>query len=271
VAWYHDDRKGIPLPFEQLTESVGGGLQPGEVTIIGGWPGFRKTWFVKDMLVAAAKSGARCHEYANEMSGPLRTARLVASLTGIPTQRLRRRQLSADDWKRVLAVLNALPYETTATAGWSVEDYCRAMRRSRWDVVAIDTVTNLPCSKVDEWDRACTMLADTAAQTGTHLIEVSQLNKERDTTAIKPPPTGRDLRNTGQWYMRARVVVFVHFDQELADGTQVVKGLLPDGHVRVDKATHGDASQGYVDVTFNPKWLRFQALDDYRQPTEVAA
>jgi hypothetical protein len=116
----------------------------------------------------------------------------------------------------VIAALQALPYETTATAGWPVEDYCRDMRRHKWDVAAIDTVTNLPCSRVDEWDRACVMLADAAAQAGTHLILVSQLNLERD-KGKKPPPVGRDLRNTGAWYQRARVVMFVHRDQQVIE------------------------------------------------------
>jgi replicative DNA helicase len=95
------------------------------------------------------------------------------------------------------------------------------------------------------------MLADTAAQTGTALILVSQLNKERDTGQIKPPPTGRDLRNTGAWYMRARVVLFVHRDQYMLEGTEIAM-LKPDGHIRVEKATHGEPEIGFVNVTFNP-------------------
>lgn len=262
LEWYENDRKGIPLPFDALTEAVGGGLQAGEVSILGGWPGMGKTFFAKDTMLNAKAAGVVCHEYANEMSGPRLTARLISSLCGIPAPRIRNRQLNDTEWKQVLAILKNPPYETTPSAGWTPEDYCRDIRKRRPDLAVIDTVTNLPCSKTDEWDRACGMLADTAANTGTHLILLSQLNKERDTGQVKPPPTGRDLRNTGAWYMRARVVMFVHRDQELVESTGIVRALS-DGHIRVEKATHGEPEVGYVAVTFNPKWLRFDDLNGY--------
>lgn len=270
ITWYESETKGIPLPFPILTEAVGGGLQAGEVTILGGWPGMGKTFFAKDMMLTARTVGARCHEYANEMSGARLTARLVSSLCGIPATRIRNRDLDSEEWGRVLAILNALPYETTPTAGWSVEEYCRDMRRNRWDMAVIDTVTNLPCKDTSEWDRACTMLADTAAQTKTQLVLLSQLNLARDTGQVKPPPTGRDLRNTGSWYMRGRVVMFVHRDQEVMKGTDLVRAL-PDGHIRTEKATHGEPEKGFMPVTFNPTWLRFDALADYSRPLEIAA
>jgi replicative DNA helicase len=270
LDWYESPTRGIPLPFPKLTEAVGGGLQAGEVAIFGGWPGMGKTFFAKDTMLAAREVGARCHEYANEMSGPALTARLISSLCGIPAARIRNRELDKAEWSEVLGLLKNLPYETSPSAGWSVEDYCRDMRKHRWDLAVIDTVTNLPCKDTSEWDRACTMLADTAAQTGTALILLSQLNKERDTGQIKPPPTGRDLRNTGAWYMRARVVLFVHRDQYILEGTDLAM-LKPDGHIRVEKATHGEPEIGFVNVTFNPKWLRFEDQDSYRRPLEVVA
>jgi hypothetical protein len=70
--------------------------------------------------------------------------------------------------------------------------------------------------------------------------------------------------------MRARVVLFVHRDQELVDGTGLVR-TLPEGHVRVDKATHGTPEHGFVEVTFDPRWLRFEEINQYRRPLEAVA
>lgn len=272
LDWYDREQAGWPLPWGALTEAVGGGLLPGETTVLGGWSGMGKTFLLGQMLRCARKAGATVHEYANEMHGPKRTARTVVAMTGVPSQLIDKRRLTDQQRREVLAALQSLPYASTATAGWPVEQYCRDLRRRKWDIAAIDTVTNLPCSRVDEWDRACVMLADAAAQAGTHLILVSQLNLERD-KGKKPPPVGRDLRNTGAWYQRARVVMFVHRDQEkieAGDGAEIWRAVA-DGHVRVEKASHGDASHGYLDVTFNSRWLRFDALDDYRRPLETAA
>lgn len=272
LAWYDAEQSGWPLPWAVLTEAVGGGLLPGETTVLGGWSGMGKTFLLGQMLRCCRMAGATVHEYANEMHGAKRTARTLTAMTGIPSQLIDKRRLTDHQRSEIVTALQGLPYETSPTAGWPVEQYCRDLRRRKWDVAAIDTVTNLPCSRVDEWDRACVMLADAAAQAGTHLILVSQLNLERD-KGKKPPPVGRDLRNTGAWYQRARVVMFVHRDQErieAGDGAEIWRAVS-DGHVRVEKASHGDASRGYLDVTFNPRWLRFDALDDYRRPLETAA
>lgn len=274
LDWYDRQEKGWPLPWSTLTHAVGGGLFPGEPTVIGGWSGMGKTFLLAQILRCCRKAGASVHEYANEMHGPKRTVRTLTAMTGIPPALIEQRRISDQQRSDILTALKGLPYETTATAGWPVERYCHDIRRHKWDVAAIDTVTNLPCARVDEWDRACVMLADAAAQAGTHLILVCQLNLERD-KGKKPPPVGRDLRNTGAWYQRARVVLFVHRDQEAieaGDGAQIWRAMS-DGHVRVEKATHGDgdSASGFLPVTFNPKWLRFDELDMYRRPLEVVA
>lgn len=275
LAWYDSEQKGIPLPFPELTEAVGGGLQPGEGSILGGWPGMGKTLFAKDMLLAASKAGFRCHDYATEQFGPRRTARLVSSLTGLPAGRIRRKELTADDWSRAHRVLEELhehgrPYRTTPTPGWAAEDYARALLRERWDLAAIDTVTNLSCGKVDEWDRAIGVLFDAAAKAGTHLLLVCQLNLSRDDGKLRPAPVGRDLRNTGAWYQRAKVVLFLHCDQEIVEaGNASIPRTLPEGHVRVDKANDGDDAAGYVEVFRNSRWARFDRL--IAKPEDVAA
>lgn len=265
MSWYENDRAGIPLPFAELTEAVGGGFQAGETTMLGGWPAMGKSLFATQILLDAVHAGASCHEYANEMNGPRRTARLLSTVTGIPVAKIAKRSLTSDEWGKVLQVLNRLPFETTPTAGWPVEDYARDIRRRRPDVAVVDTVTNLPCSKVDEWDRACGLLNDAAAQSGTHLVLICQLNLERDKGAIKPPPTGRDLRNTGAWYQRSRIVMFVHRDQAMVQvGEAEIPQVLTDGHIRVDKATHGEPARGFVAVSFNPRWMRFDRTSDYQ-------
>lgn len=272
LAWYDHEQKGWPLPWGVLTDAIGGGMFPGEPTVIGGWSGMGKSFLASQILRTCRKAGASVHEYANEMHGPKRTARLLTAMTGIPAGLIEKRRLNDQQRRDILAALQSRPYETTPTPGWPVEQYCREIRRRKWDVAAIDTVTNLPCSRVDEWDRACVMLADAAAQAGTHLILVSQLNLERD-KGKKPPPVGRDLRNTGAWYQRARVVMFVHRDQEkieAGDGAEIWQPMS-DGHVRIDKASHGEASRGFIAVTFNPRWLRFDELDNFRRPLEAAA
>lgn len=274
LDWYEADIQGWPFPFDQLTEATGGGMFPGETSIVGSWSGFGKTFLLSQFLRRCRLAGAEVREYASEMHGPKRTARTLTSMTGIPSGRIQHKTLNGAEWTAVVDALKHLPYETQPTAGWRVEDYCHDIRRRKPDVAAIDTINNLPCSRIDEWDRAATMLADAAAQAGTHLIQVCQLNLERD-KGKRPPPVARDLRFGGTFYARARVVMFLHRDQEsteAGDG-EVIWRPGSDGHIRVDKSTHGDGdpAKGFLPVTFVPKWLRFEPLSSYSQQWAEAA
>ena len=56
VAWYESEQQGIPLPFPDLTDYVGGGLRPGEVTILGGWSRMGKSLLAMQMLIARSSS-----------------------------------------------------------------------------------------------------------------------------------------------------------------------------------------------------------------------
>lgn len=261
AGWYQaTDTRGIPLPFDTLTHCLRGGFKPGDTSIVAGWPAMGKSVLVGQIVHHAnTEVGATCHEYVNEMSSVDRTCRMLARVTGIPFDRIITRRCSLEEVGRLLKAGQRLPAGMTNCAGWSADDIARQIRRHKHDLAVVDLVTRIPARDTADWDRVSGVLTDAARQSGTHVILVSQLNLERCKTAIRPSPTGRDLRNTGAWYQDARNVMFVHRDQELLEGMapgQEVAQVLDVGHIRIEKASNGQP--GIQPVTFDPLRMSFE-------------
>lgn len=259
IDWYQNATQGLQTPFKELTEALGGGLVPGDVTVIGGWPGHGKTILADQFILHAHNLEANCNIYFNEMKGAFRTARMIARMTGVPWWKIRDREVSEPDWKKVMLALNQLPAGYDRIEGWPVEWIARDLRRNRYDLAVVDTASRIPYRDIQDIERISGTLADVAREVDTHLILVLQLNLERCKTIKRPMPNGRDLLGGGAWYRDARNVIFVHRDQEVTGET--AKPLL-DGAVNCDKATHGEPERGFVPVTFNARWMRFDEREE---------
>lgn len=264
VRWYEGVR-GLPTPYEQLTAAIGGAMAPGEITVIGAWPGFGKT-IMSDTFVLCVKRWdptKRCHIYVNELGPGIRTARMLARMTGIPWQNIRDKKLDHDgrtgEWERIKAALPELPAKYEQSHGWHVEDYVRHIRRKKWDLAVIDSASRIPVRDTHELEQAVGALADVAGETGCHLILLVQLNLERCKQLERPMPLGRDLLGGGAWYRDARNVLFVHREQE----TRTILGqekAVPTkvGMIYADKATHGEPEKSMVQLEFNAAKMVFE-------------
>jgi replicative DNA helicase len=261
LEWYKGV-KGLSTPYPQLTEALGGGLVPGDITVIGAWPGFGKT-ILCDTFVLHARDmhGARCHIYLNELNPGIRTARMIARMTGVAWQDIRNRTLTPQQWEIVNPALDKLPSKYEAAHGWKVEDYVRHIRRKRWDLCVIDSASRIPHRDTHELEQVVGALADVGGETGCHIILVVQLNLERCKTLERPMPLGRDLLGGGSWYRDARNILFVHRQQDIVTvGGQEKAVPLADGMVYADKATHGEPEKSMIEVEFNAERMRFDEV-----------
>lgn len=262
LDWSQGDPTSIPTPFPGLNRRMpGGGLIPGDTTIISAWSTVGKSACVDGILDhAATQHGARSHLYINEMGPTERTTRMLAAASGVAAERLFSPQrLSQAEWKKVHAVLDKLPFGMTNCAGRSADWIARHVRANKWDLAAVDLVTQIPASKTSEWDAVSRTLTVAARQSGTHIVMVPQLNKYRLTGIELPPPTRRDLRYTDAWFQDAANVLFVHRDQQLSEDGDLAT-LLDTGHVRADKVRNG--RPGAVRVRFDGGLLRFRELPE---------
>ena len=263
LAWAEGrTRSGWRTPFPKLTAALGGGLVPGDITVISGWPNMGKSPLADEFLREPAAEDGNCHLLINEMQLARRTGRMVAATSGVSWLKIEQSAtdkyaLTSEEWKRVLDAVQRLPVKYCRTEGWQVEDYVRYLRRHSPDMAVIDSASRIPHRDTKDLERVLGMLADAARYTDCHLILVPQLNLERHKSAIKPSPTARDLLGGGAWWRDARNILFVHRRQEMV-GEKAVP--MKDGHVDCDKATHGDVSKGFVPVEFDVHSMSFREM-----------
>lgn len=252
----------IELPFPELNRLLFGGLRPGDVTLVSGWTSAGKTCLAAGILEHAAANGAAAHLYSNEMSRLDTTLRAVASLSGIPFGRLLARKLDAADAAKVMAALQRfinLNVGITDCSGWSAQDIARSIRRHKWDIAAIDLVSQIPARGTEEIDLISSTINTAARQSGCHIIAVVQLNQARNVGARLPRPVRRDIRGSGALANDAANVLMLHREQaelKTPDGRATgVWEMLNEGSVYWEKCRNGQL--GGVAVTFDPRRMRY--------------
>lgn len=270
VDWYdHSSKNVITTPWEEINEGLFGGLRPGDTTILAGHSAMGKST-AGDQLLEHAKEK---HDltgclYPNEMSEIDRVSRLLAARAGVPFRRIMRRELTPDESRRTLKAAARLPFAMQPCAGWNADAICAHLRRYKWGVAFIDLATRIPARQTADWDYISGAITDAARQSGTHVILAVQLNRERSTSAERPMPALRDLRNTGAWEADARNVLFVHRREELDRETETAV-LHDDGVIQLAKVSNG--RQGAAQRVFlNYRRMRFDPLEHEQQARQPA-
>lgn len=89
---------GIASGYIDLDNILGGGYQGGNFIIVAGRPGWGKTSLMLNTAVNQARTKKRVAFFSLEMDKEELARRVVSMLTGIPTQTIRRGDLSPEQW-----------------------------------------------------------------------------------------------------------------------------------------------------------------------------
>jgi replicative DNA helicase len=261
IDWANSDPEpGLPMPWPRLADALR--LAAGHCTIWSGWSHIGKSHCVDQVAAEVGRAGGRAVVWINEGVLEERYARQITRDTGVPYERLVRRTLRPDDWPKVLAASQDLPFSIVRAHGRPAEEIARHIRRVKPDLAIVDHFHQLPgVSKTADADQAIQALVAAAGQSMSHVIVVCQLNQERVKSSVKPPPVARDLRNSGSLYFAPENVVFVHRTHRRIrddDGAMLEEDraeILDEGHIEVAKQRGGRFD--LVPVTFDPYRLRF--------------
>lgn len=258
LKWYAGTQ-GWSTPYPKLTKALGGGLVPGDITVIGAWPGFGKTVLCDSFVYHAHKEeDARCHILLNELNSGIRSARMLARMTSVDWQKIRDRNLTKEEFQLCVDAFEKFPAKYERCNGWKIDDYVRHLRRKKWDIAVIDSASRIPNRDTHDLEQVVGALADVAADVGTHLILVVQLNLERCKQLERPMPLGRDLLGGGSWFRDARNILFIHREQQTITVNGQEKAVpTAAGTIYADKATHGEPEKSLVDVRFNSNRMTF--------------
>lgn len=247
-------------------DDILGGLEGGDMIVIGARPGVGKSAFVTQITTALAKSGKRVGFYNLEMQEKQIYERFVVAESGIGLTRLRRAvRFLGDEEERFKAANEVLEKQegiVITTGSKAVSEIWSESRHMGYDVIIIDYMQLLKADKIYKGNRCAEVGAISKAikalamELNIPIIALSQLNRASEGRADKEP-TMAELREAGDIEQDASVVMLM-WNTSKNDTSQKA--------VKVEKQRQGKT--GKVAMKFNGDRMRFEEIEGNWQEEE---
>ncbi len=273
-----------------------GGLHSSDLLILAGRPSMGKTSLATNIAYNAAKAyrdsggseGAPVGFFSLEMSAEQLVGRILAEATEISSEKLRRGDLTDDEFANKLVPQSALLSEcplyiddTPAISIAAMRTRCRRLKRSHGlGMIVVDYLqlmkgTGRGDNRVQEISEVTQGLKAIAKELDIPVIALSQLSRQVENRDDKRPQLS-DLRESGSIEQDADVVMFV-YREEYYEGRKEPSEGTPEhiewqermarvhnmAEVIVGKQRHGPI--GIIKLQFQAEFTRFGdlALDHY--------
>ena len=255
-AWSKAGRVvGVPTRMDSLDDKLGG-LQPSDLLILAGRPSMGKTALAVSIAANSAATeappedrGQSRHKnyvvaiFSLEMSAEQLATRLLSSESGVPSDELRRGQLDADGWEKVvdasqrLGRMSLFIDDTPALSVAGLRTRARQLKRREGALalVVVDylqlvrgTVAN-QTNRVQEVSEVTQGLKALAKELHVPVMALSQLSRAVEQREDKRPMLS-DLRESGSIEQDADVVMFVFREEYYLSRTVPIQkeGEAPD-------------------------------------------
>ncbi|MCY4189956.1 MAG: replicative DNA helicase [Rhodospirillaceae bacterium] len=289
---------GIATGLSDLDKLLGG-LQPSELLIIAARPSMGKTALGTNIAFNAArayreeqgddgkpvrKDGAVVALFNLEMSAEELATRILAEQSGVSSHRIRRGDVSGDDFTRFVQVaqeLNYLPLyidDSPELNSAALRSRCRRLHRQHGlSLIIIDYVQLLrpvpgqrPENRVQELSEITRSLKALAKELKVPVVAMAQLSRKVEEREDKRPQLA-DLRESGSIEQDADVVMFIYRDEyylqrqepqknteEWTTWSKKMDPAYKKADIIVAKQRHGPI--GSVKVHYEAEFTRFSDL-----------
>ena len=254
------DVKPLYLGFDKLDELLGG-LEGGDMIVIGARPAVGKSALVTQITSNLAKQGKRIGFYNLEMQNKQVYERFVVSESGIGLTRLRRAiKFLGDEEERFNKANETLEKAEniviTSGSAKSVSDIRNESRHMDYDIIIIDYMQLLKAEATYRGNRAAEVgeisraIKNLAMELNIPIIALSQLNRVSEMKETKEP-TMAELREAGNIEQDASVIMLM-WNLDSDDRTK--KGC------KVEKNRQGNT--GKVVMRFNGDLMKFEETNE---------
>ncbi len=266
---------GVPTGLRDL-DTILGGLQKSDLILLAARPGVGKTSLALNIALNAA---VRFHKhvafFSLEMSAEQLALRLLSTMTRIDSQKLRRGDLSEEEWRQLLdaaAILAETDFYVDDTPAISVMELRSKARRLhaeiRLDLIIVDYLQLMQSdlrtdNRVQEISYISRALKALAREVNVPVLALSQLSRGVEQRHNKRPILS-DLRESGSLEQDADVVLFLYRDDYYNEDTE--KPNIAE--IRVAKHRHGPT--GMVEVFFDKAHTHFGDLEKRAETLEYA-
>lgn len=246
------------IGFSKLDDLLGG-LEGGDMIVIGARPGVGKSAFVTQVTTSLARSGKRVGFYNLEMQEKQVYERFVVAESGIGLTRLRRavRFLGDEEerFRRANEVLEKEDRIIITTGSKAMSEIRNESRHMGYDVIIIDYLQLLRADKTYRGNRYAEVgaisraIKSLAMELNIPIIALSQLNRVSENREGKEP-TMAELREAGDIEQDASVILLMWNMSK--DSSR--KGI------KVEKQRQGRT--GKIVLRFNGDLMRFEETDE---------
>jgi len=287
---------GISTGLADLDKKLGG-LHPSDLIILAGRPSMGKTSLATNIAFNIAKvwkrglrpdgtegtvNGGVVGFFSLEMSAEQLAARILSEAAEVPSEQIRRGDMSEGEFRRFVEAAKALEAcplyidDTPALAIAQVAARARRLKRtSGLDVLMVDYLQLLRGStkesRVQEVSEITQGLKAIAKELNIPVVALSQLSRQVESREDKRPQLS-DLRESGSIEQDADVVMFVYRDEyyrerekpsdhdleAMAKWQAVMEQVHGKAEVVIGKQRHGPI--GTVELAFEGRFTRFSNL-----------
>lgn len=260
-----DELIGVPTGFPRVDRLLGG-LQRSDLVIVAGRPAMGKTSLVLNIAYNAALKSQRVAIFSLEMSNEQLVQRLIASETGISSQRLRTGKLKEEEWPRFTQAADHLSRQfvfvddTPSISAMQMRTKCRRLHAEHGlDLIIVDYLQLMQGdqrseNRVQEISYISRMLKGLARELNVPVLAASQLSRAVEQRHDKHPLLS-DLRESGSIEQDADIVMFIYRD-EVYNPETPLKNIA---EVMVSKHRHGPT--GVIELYFERELTRFMELE----------
>lgn len=222
AAWKKGGLSGVTTGLRDMDKMLGG-MHPSDLVILAGRPSMGKTSLATNIAFNAARSGTPVAFFSLEMASEQLATRILAEETEIPSEKLRRGDITDDEFTRKIVPaskeLAQLPFYIDDTGAISISLLrSRARRLKRTNNIGMIIVDYLQLvrgsnsrrndNRVQEISEVTQALKALAKDLNVPVIALSQLSRAVESRDDKRPQLS-DLRESGAIEQDADVVMFV--------------------------------------------------------------
>ncbi len=268
---------GLPVGFADLDRLLGG-LQKSDLVIVAARPSMGKSSLAITMAVnAATKSNAVIAMFTLEMSGEQVAQRMLQGRAGIPSDKLRKGNISELEWDHFtkasadLSEVQIFIDDTPSPSPTEIRTKARRLMAEKGlDLIIVDYLQLMQASdrrsenRVQEISYITRALKGVARDLNVPVIALSQLSRAVESRENKMPVLS-DLRESGSIEQDADIVMFIYREAMYDEHTE--RGQITDLRI----AKHRNGPTGQVQLYFDPGTARFSDLQTVALEDEFAA
>jgi len=264
-SYFCEHPGGIKVGMPHLDDMIGG-LEGGDVIVIGARPAVGKSALVTQITTNLAEQGKKIGFYNLEMSDKQLYERFVASQSGLGLTRIRRAvKFLGDEEKRFKKANDALAGRSNiviSTGAKTVSEIRAESRHMGFDVIVIDYLqlirsdTFYRGNRVAEVGAISKAIKALAMELQIPIILLSQLNRASEGRETREPSMS-ELRESGDIEQDASVIILLW---NMSEDDRSKKGC------KIEKNRQGET--GKTELRFDGDQMRFRDAGEWQEPAE---